>query len=174
MNTPFKWERASKSAWGNSCVLTKSRESLWDSVLTQGVPIWIKVEDWGHHNSSSVKTNSSSSRGEAWKQSYYQHPASLKSLPNSQRIRSMRTKNNNSTVLKEGEKAAPSAVHTQEMGFSLLSQSWHEAGRARKSPKAAARYLFIIFFTFASSIMKAAVGTPVPERSKPARDGMCW
>lgn len=32
-------------------------------------------------------------------------------------------KNNNSSVWKEGEKAAPSAAHTQEMGFALLSWS---------------------------------------------------
>lgn len=91
-NTPFNLERAIKSAWGNSCALTKSRQSLWAFVLTQGTPVWIKVEDWGHPSSQSVKTNSSSNRGEAWKQSYYQHPAFLKSLPNSPRIRSMWTK----------------------------------------------------------------------------------
>jgi len=27
-NTPFNLERAIKSAWGNSCALTKSRENL--------------------------------------------------------------------------------------------------------------------------------------------------
>lgn len=51
VNTPFNLECAIKSAWGNSCTLMKSRESLQDFILTQGMPVWIMVEDWGHPNS---------------------------------------------------------------------------------------------------------------------------
>jgi len=40
-------------------------------------------------------------------------------------------KNSSSTVLKEGEKAAPSAAHTPGMGFALLSLRWHEADGVR-------------------------------------------
>lgn len=51
VNKPFNLERATKSAWGDSCALTKSRQSLRGFVLTRGAPAWIKEQDWGRPNS---------------------------------------------------------------------------------------------------------------------------
>lgn len=70
-------------------------------------------------------------------------------------------KNNNSTVLKEGEKAAPPAEHAKEKGFAWLCFLGADMRQAElsKAPKQQPG-IFYFFFNFASSIMKAAVGTP--------------